>query len=95
MRPVNSSLPGLRAGTYRPLLRDTVTAFEREVTLKGGEIAQLAITLTPAAPVKVAPGRRPRRRWRRQRRPPDRWPAAARIVVQGGRSVSNTKSAAK
>ena len=50
------SLPGLRAGTYRLRFSgDTVTAFEREVTLKGGEIAKLAITLTPAAPVKVAP----------------------------------------
>jgi mannose-6-phosphate isomerase-like protein (cupin superfamily) len=50
------SLPGLRAGTYRLRFSgDAVTAFEREVTLKAGEIAKLAITLTPAAPVKVAP----------------------------------------
>lgn len=50
------SLPGLRAGTYRLRFSgDAVTAFEREVTLKAGEIAKLAITLSPAAPVKVAP----------------------------------------
>ena len=50
------SLPGLRAGTYRLRFSgDAVTSFEREVRLKAGEIAKLAITLTPAAPVKVAP----------------------------------------
>jgi mannose-6-phosphate isomerase-like protein (cupin superfamily) len=50
------SIPGLRAGTYRLRFSgDSVTAFEREVTLKAGEIAKLAITLSPAAPVKVAP----------------------------------------
>ena len=50
------SIPGLRAGTYRlHFSGDTVTAFEREVTLKAGEIAKLAITLSPAPPVKVAP----------------------------------------
>jgi mannose-6-phosphate isomerase-like protein (cupin superfamily) len=50
------SIPGLRAGTYRLRFSgDAVTAFEREVTLKAGEIAKLAITLSPAAPVKVAP----------------------------------------
>jgi mannose-6-phosphate isomerase-like protein (cupin superfamily) len=50
------SFPGLRAGTYRLRFSgESVTAFEREVTLKAGEIAKLPITLTPAAPVKVAP----------------------------------------
>ena len=50
------SIPGLRAGTYRLRFSgDSVTAFEREVTLKAGEIAKLAITLSPAPPVKVAP----------------------------------------
>jgi mannose-6-phosphate isomerase-like protein (cupin superfamily) len=50
------SFPGLRAGTYRLRFSgEGVTTFEREVTLKAGEIAKLPITLTPAAPVKVAP----------------------------------------
>ena len=49
------SFPGLRAGTYRLRFSgEGVTAFEREVTLKAGEIAKLPITLTAAAPVKVA-----------------------------------------
>jgi mannose-6-phosphate isomerase-like protein (cupin superfamily) len=48
------SFPGLRAGTYRLRFSgDTVTAFEREVTLKAGEIAKLPITLAAAAPPKV------------------------------------------
>jgi mannose-6-phosphate isomerase-like protein (cupin superfamily) len=48
------SFPGLKAGTYRLRFSgDGVTAFEREVTLKAGEIAQLPITLTAAAPPKV------------------------------------------
>jgi mannose-6-phosphate isomerase-like protein (cupin superfamily) len=45
------SIPGLRAGTYRLRFSgEAVTAFEREVTLKPGEIAQLPITLTAAPP---------------------------------------------
>jgi len=45
------SLPGLRGGTYRLRFSgDGVTPFEREVTLKPGEIVQLPITLTAAAP---------------------------------------------
>jgi mannose-6-phosphate isomerase-like protein (cupin superfamily) len=45
------SIPGLRAGTYRLRFSgDSVTAFEREVTLKAGDIAQLPITLTAAPP---------------------------------------------
>jgi mannose-6-phosphate isomerase-like protein (cupin superfamily) len=44
------SLPGLRGGTYRLRFSgDGVTPFEREVTLKPGEIVQLPITLTAAA----------------------------------------------
>ena len=47
------SFPGLRAGTYRlRFFGDGVTAFEREVTLKAGEIAKLPITLTAAEPPK-------------------------------------------
>ena len=54
------SIPGLRAGTYRLRFSgDLVTAFEREVTLKAGEIAKVAITLSPAPPVKVAPAPQP------------------------------------
>ena len=55
MRPVNSACLGCEPEHIDFFSGDTVTAFEREVTLKGGEIAKLAITLTPAAPVKVAP----------------------------------------
>ena len=47
------NFPGLRAGTYRLRFSgDGVTAFEREVTLKAGEIAKLPITLTAAEPPK-------------------------------------------
>jgi len=54
------SLPGLRGGTYRLRFSgDSVTAFEREVTVKPGEIVQLPITLTaappPPKPVAAAP----------------------------------------
>jgi mannose-6-phosphate isomerase-like protein (cupin superfamily) len=54
------TFPGLRGGTYRLRFSgDDVTAFEREVTLKPGEIAQLPITLTaappPPKPVAAAP----------------------------------------
>ena len=50
------SFPGLRAGTYRlHFSGEGVTAFEREVTLKAGEIAKLPITLTAAAPPPPAP----------------------------------------
>jgi mannose-6-phosphate isomerase-like protein (cupin superfamily) len=66
------SIPGLRAGTYRLRFSgEHVTAFEREVTLKAGEIAKLAITLSPAAPVKVAPA------------PPPPAPAAPQAPVAG------------
>jgi mannose-6-phosphate isomerase-like protein (cupin superfamily) len=50
------AFPGLRAGTYRLRFSgESVTTFEREVTLKAGEIAKLPITLTAATPVKAAP----------------------------------------
>ena len=49
-----ASIPGLRAGTYRLRFSgEEVTAFEREVTLKPGDIAKLAITLSAAPPPKV------------------------------------------
>ena len=49
------SFPGLRAGIYRlRFAGDGVTAFEREVTLKAGDIAKVAVTLTAAEPPKVA-----------------------------------------
>ena len=49
------SFPRLRAGTYRLRFSgEGVVPFEREVTLKTGEIAPLRITLTPAIPPKPA-----------------------------------------
>jgi mannose-6-phosphate isomerase-like protein (cupin superfamily) len=49
------SFPGLPAGTYRlRFAGDAVTAFEREVTLRAGQISRLAVTLNPAP---VAPPR--------------------------------------
>lgn len=45
------SFPGLQAGTYRLRFSgEPVTVFEREVTLRAGQIARLDITLTPATP---------------------------------------------
>lgn len=50
------NFPGLRAGTYRLRFSgDGVVDFEREVTLRAGEIAKLPITLTPEAPRAAAP----------------------------------------
>jgi mannose-6-phosphate isomerase-like protein (cupin superfamily) len=47
------NFPGLRAGTYRlRFFGEGVTAFEREVTLKAGDIAKIPITLTAAEPPK-------------------------------------------
>ena len=49
------NFPGLQAGTYRLRFSgDAVVAFEREVTLRAGQIADLDITLTPAAAPKPA-----------------------------------------
>jgi hypothetical protein len=52
-----ANFPGLQAGTYRLRFSgDTVTTFEREVTLAAGQIAKLPIRLTPApATVQAAP----------------------------------------
>jgi mannose-6-phosphate isomerase-like protein (cupin superfamily) len=44
------NFPGLQAGTYRlRFTGDTVTTFEREVTLRAGQVEKLTIQLTPAA----------------------------------------------
>jgi mannose-6-phosphate isomerase-like protein (cupin superfamily) len=65
------SIPGLRAGTYHlRFTGDSVTAFEREVTLKAGEIAPLRITLS-AAPAPPPPAAAP---------PPAPAPPAAPVV---------------
>ncbi len=52
-----ANFPGLNAGTYRlRFTGNTVTAFEREVTLAAGQIAKLPIRLTPAPePVAATP----------------------------------------
>ena len=52
-----ANFPGLQAGTYRLRFSGgNVTTFEREVTLRNGQIAKLPITLTPAPePVAAAP----------------------------------------
>jgi mannose-6-phosphate isomerase-like protein (cupin superfamily) len=45
------SFPGLQAGTYRLRFSgDPVTAFEREVTLRAGQVADLDVTLSAAPP---------------------------------------------
>lgn len=55
------NFPGLSAGTYRlRFTGDTVTAFEREVTVRAGQIEKLSITLNlapapPTPPVAAAP----------------------------------------
>lgn len=47
------SFPRLRSGTYRLRFSgDGVVAFEREVTLKAGEIVKVPVTLTAAEPPK-------------------------------------------
>jgi mannose-6-phosphate isomerase-like protein (cupin superfamily) len=48
------NFPGLQAGTYRVRFSgETVIGFEREVTIRAGQIADLDITLTPAPPPRV------------------------------------------
>src|SRR5687768_13162954 len=50
-----ANFPGLQAGTYRlRFTGDAVTAFERELTLRAGQIAKLPITLTPAPAAREA-----------------------------------------
>jgi hypothetical protein len=45
------NFPGLQAGTYRLRFSgDEVITFEREVTLRGGQIADVDVTLNPAPP---------------------------------------------
>jgi hypothetical protein len=48
------NFPGLQTGTYRlRFTGDEVTPFEREVTLRAGQIADVDVTLNPAPPPKV------------------------------------------
>ena len=48
------NFPGLQAGTYRlRFTGDSVTAFEREVTLTAAKITNITITLNPAPPPKT------------------------------------------
>jgi mannose-6-phosphate isomerase-like protein (cupin superfamily) len=48
------NFPALQAGTYRLRFSgDEVVDFEREVTLRAGQVADLDITLNPAPPPKV------------------------------------------
>jgi mannose-6-phosphate isomerase-like protein (cupin superfamily) len=52
------NFPGLPAGTYRlRFTGDKITSFEREVTLRAGQVEKLSIRLTPApaAPAPPAP----------------------------------------
>lgn len=81
------SIPGLRAGTYRLLFSgDGVVPFEREVTLKAGEIAQLPITLTAAAapkPVVAAPP------------PPPPTPAAPKVGPAGSPQIGSVSKLAE
>jgi mannose-6-phosphate isomerase-like protein (cupin superfamily) len=50
------NFPGLQIGTYRlRFTGDPVTAFEKEVTLRAGQIADVDVTLTAAPPKPVAP----------------------------------------
>ncbi len=50
------NLPGLQAGTYRLRFSgDAVTAFEREVTLRGGQVESLDIALSATPPPKEVP----------------------------------------
>jgi mannose-6-phosphate isomerase-like protein (cupin superfamily) len=70
------SFPGLQAGTYRlRFTGDPVTAFEREVTLRAGQVADLDITLSAAPPKPEAPAPAP---------PPPSAPAAAPPVGPAG-----------
>jgi mannose-6-phosphate isomerase-like protein (cupin superfamily) len=54
------SFPGLQPGTYRLRFSgEPVTAFEREVTLRAGQIADLDITLSAAPPKPETPAPTP------------------------------------
>jgi mannose-6-phosphate isomerase-like protein (cupin superfamily) len=57
------NFPGLEPGTYRLVFTgDNVRGFERELTLKAGEISRLTISLTPTpAPKAPAPAAAPPR----------------------------------
>jgi mannose-6-phosphate isomerase-like protein (cupin superfamily) len=50
------NFPGLQPGTYRlRFTGDAIISFEREVTLRAGQIEKLTISLTPAPPPPAAP----------------------------------------
>jgi hypothetical protein len=50
------NFPGLQAGTYRlRFSSDAVITFEREVTVRAGQIADVDVTLNPAPPKPEAP----------------------------------------
>jgi mannose-6-phosphate isomerase-like protein (cupin superfamily) len=54
------NFPGLPPGTYRlRFTGDGVIAFERELTLRGGQIEKLSITLNAATPPAPAPAPEP------------------------------------
>jgi hypothetical protein len=55
-----TNFPGLQAGTYRLRFSgDDVITLERDVTLKGGEIADVDVTLSTAPPPKAVPAPEP------------------------------------
>jgi mannose-6-phosphate isomerase-like protein (cupin superfamily) len=50
------NFPGLQAGTYRlRFSNDAVTSFEREVTLRAGQVETVEVALTAAPPPKEVP----------------------------------------
>lgn len=50
------NFPGMQAGTYRLRFSgDEVISFEREVTLRAGQVADVDVTLNPAPPRPTAP----------------------------------------
>ncbi len=58
--PTNASgqvnFPGLQAGVYRLRFSgDAVISFEREVTLRPGQVADVDVMMTPAPPVVIPP----------------------------------------
>ena len=81
------SFPRLRAGTYRLRFSgDGVVAFEREVTLKAGEIAPLRITLTAAEPPKPVAAAPP---------PPPAAPAKPEVGPAGAPQIGSVSKLAE
>ena len=82
------SFPGLRAGTYRLRFSgDDVIAFEREVTLKAGEIAKVPIALTAAEPVAAPVATAPP--------PPPPTPAAPGVGPSGAPQIGSLSNLAE